>query len=176
MEPIRRYLLKRELPEEKGEARVIARKSTQYVLVAGELYRRGFLKPLLKCVPEAEVANILTEIHSGSCGAHFGGRSLARLVFRADYYWPTVLADAMEMMKTCEACQKHVPIIKTPSSKMTAVLKPWPFHKWGIDIQGPYPKGTRGRKYLIVACDYFTKWIEAESLATISSTQAAKFL
>ena len=37
----------------------------------------------------------------------------------------------------------------------------------GMDLLGPFPQATKQRKYLIVAVDYFTKWIEAEPLAKI---------
>ncbi|GAU40531.1 hypothetical protein TSUD_366960 [Trifolium subterraneum] len=41
---------------------------------------------------------------------------------------------------------------------------------WGMDILGPLPTAARQVKYLIVAVDYFTKWIEAEPLAKISAS------
>lgn len=110
IELVKRYLLKGEFPEDKEEAKVIVRNFAQYVLMVEELYRRGFLKPLLKCVVEPKNTNVLTEIRSGSCGVHFGGQSLSRLVFRADNYWPTVLVDAMKTVKRCEARQRLSPL------------------------------------------------------------------
>ena len=50
---------------------------------------------------------------------------------------------------------------------MTTISSPWPFAQWGIDIMGPLPQGKRQMKFLLVAIDYFTKWIEAEALAMI---------
>ncbi|GJS78491.1 reverse transcriptase domain-containing protein [Tanacetum coccineum] len=47
-------------------------------------------------------------------------------------------------------------------------MSPWPFYKWGIDIAGPFPEGPGKVKFLIVAMDYFTKWIEAKPVATIT--------
>nr|GEV95661.1 hypothetical protein [Tanacetum cinerariifolium] len=43
--------------------------------------------------------------------------------------------------------------------------------KWGIDIAGPFPKGPGKVKFLIVAMDYFMKWIEAKAVATITGSQ-----
>ncbi|GKA75951.1 reverse transcriptase domain-containing protein [Tanacetum coccineum] len=40
-----------------------------------------------------------------------------------------------------------------------------------IDIDGPFPEGPGKVKFLIVAMDYFTKWIEAKAVATISGSQ-----
>ncbi|GKC51003.1 reverse transcriptase domain-containing protein [Tanacetum coccineum] len=58
-------------------------------------------------------------------------------------------------------------------------LKPWlqcvgPLqanYKWGIDIVGPFPGGPGEVKFFIVAMDYFTKWIEAKAVATITCNQ-----
>nr|GEU42445.1 reverse transcriptase domain-containing protein [Tanacetum cinerariifolium] len=41
----------------------------------------------------------------------------------------------------------------------------------GIDIAGPFSNGPVKIKFLIVAIDYFTKWIEAKSMATITEAQ-----
>ncbi|GJX79524.1 reverse transcriptase domain-containing protein [Tanacetum coccineum] len=45
-----------------------------------------------------------------------------------------------------------------------------------IDISGPFPKGQGKVKFLIVAIDYFTKWIEAKPMATITGNQVKKFI
>nr|GEU95393.1 hypothetical protein [Tanacetum cinerariifolium] len=55
-------------------------------------------------------------------------------------------------------------------------LPPLPFYKWGIHIAGPFSEGLGKVKFLIVAMDYFTKWIEAKAVVTISSSQVKKFV
>ncbi|KAL2252784.1 UNVERIFIED_CONTAM: hypothetical protein Sindi_0073100 [Sesamum indicum] len=40
-----------------------------------------------------------------------------------------------------------------------------PFDQWGIDIIGPFPQAVAQKKFLIVAVEYFFKWVEAEALA-----------
>ncbi|GJT42394.1 reverse transcriptase domain-containing protein [Tanacetum coccineum] len=55
----------------------------------------------------------------------------------------------------------HRPIPRQPQEELTPITSPWPFHKWGIDIAGPFSVAVGGLKFLIVAIDYFTKWIEA---------------
>ena len=77
--------------------------------------------------------------------------------------------DALEKVRKCDKCQRHAPIINAPISELQSVIEPTPFAKWGLDILGPFPQATGGRKFLIVATDYFTKWVEAEPLATITS-------
>ncbi|GJS18253.1 reverse transcriptase domain-containing protein [Tanacetum coccineum] len=65
----------------------------------------------------------------------------------------------------------HRPIPRQPQQELTPITSPWPFHKWGIDIAGPFPVAAGGLKFLIVAIDYFTKWIEARAVATITGNQ-----
>ncbi|GKB81255.1 reverse transcriptase domain-containing protein [Tanacetum coccineum] len=59
---------------------------------------------------------------------------------------------------------------------LTPITSSWPFYKWGIDIAGPFPEGPGKVKFLIVAIDYFTKWIEAKAVATITRNQVKKFV
>ncbi|GJV85262.1 reverse transcriptase domain-containing protein [Tanacetum coccineum] len=60
---------------------------------------------------------------------------------------------------------------RNPQHKLTPITSPWPFYKWGIDIAGPFSEGLGKVKFLIVAMDYFTKWIEAKPVATITGNQ-----
>ncbi|XP_076917461.1 uncharacterized protein LOC143577541 [Bidens hawaiensis] len=52
----------------------------------------------------------------------------------------------------------------------------WSFQRWGVDIMGPFPEATGKLKCLIVAVDYFTKWVEAKPVASITAYQMKKFL
>ncbi|GJU49630.1 reverse transcriptase domain-containing protein [Tanacetum coccineum] len=115
---------------------------------------------------------VLREIHAGSCSMHSGPRSVVARALRSGYYWPTMHRDARDMIKKCNDCQVHRPIPRQPQQELTPITSPWPFHKWGIDIAGPFPVAAGGLKFLIVAIDYFTKWIEARAVATITGNQA----
>ncbi|KAK2997643.1 hypothetical protein RJ639_026616 [Escallonia herrerae] len=46
---------------------------------------------------------------------------------------------------------------------------------WGMDLLGPFPMASGQRRFVIVAIDYFTKWTEGESLATITSAKCEDF-
>ncbi|GJV67166.1 reverse transcriptase domain-containing protein [Tanacetum coccineum] len=61
---------------------------------------------------------------------------------------------------------------------MYSVLDPWSLRLsgQGIDIAGPFPKGPGKVKFFIVAIDYFTKWIKAKPVATITGNQVKKFV
>ena len=57
-----------------------------------------------------------------------------------------------------------------------AIMSPWPFSQWGIDIVGPLPQGKGQVKFLLVAIDYFTKWVEAEALSMITEAKIQNFV
>ena len=59
---------------------------------------------------------------------------------------------------------------------MTSISSPWPFAQWGIDIMGPFPLGKKQLRFLIVEIDYFTKWVEAEPMTTITKAKVTSFV
>ncbi|GKV01663.1 hypothetical protein SLEP1_g14200 [Rubroshorea leprosula] len=59
---------------------------------------------------------------------------------------------------------------------LSSLSSPWPFAQWGVDLLGPFIKGKGGCTYLIVAVDYFTKWIEAKPLSTTIKKKIEEFL
>nr|XP_025640564.1 uncharacterized protein LOC112735215 [Arachis hypogaea] len=88
---ILQYLLNGALPPDPKEEKRIKREAANYTIVAGQLYKRGFSQPLLKCIEPENTEYILREIHEGCCGHHVGGKTLAQKVIRAGYFWPTVI-------------------------------------------------------------------------------------
>ncbi|GJY88828.1 reverse transcriptase domain-containing protein [Tanacetum coccineum] len=171
MTPIVEFVSKGTLPLEQKEARRIRRTAQRFELRNGVLYRRSFLQPWLRCVGPIQADYVLREIHAGSCSMHSGPRSVVARALRSGYYWPTMHRDARDMIRKCHDCQVHRPIPRQPQQELTPITSPWPFHKWGIDIAGPFPVAAGGLKFLIVAIDYFTKWIEARAVATITGNQ-----
>ncbi|GJR01578.1 reverse transcriptase domain-containing protein [Tanacetum coccineum] len=176
MTPIIEYLKDGTLPDDRKEASKLRIKARQYELLEGVLYRRSFLKPWLRCVGPLQANYVIREIHEGSCSMHAGPRSVVAKAMRLGYYWPTMHRDARDMIRTCNDCQIHRPVPRNPQQPLTPITAPWPFYKWGIDIAGPFPEGPGKVKFLIVAMDYFTKWIEAKAVATITGNQVKKFV
>ncbi|XP_052627003.1 uncharacterized protein LOC128133558 [Lactuca sativa] len=65
MTPFREYLQRGVLPDDHDEARKIRIKAPSYAMVNGELYKKGFTSPWLKCLDQAKGREILQEAHSG---------------------------------------------------------------------------------------------------------------
>ena len=96
--------------------------------------------------------------------------------FRQGFYWPTTLEDATELVRTCDACQFFKWQIHQPAQALNTIPMSWPFATWGIDIWGSFPRARGGYRFLIVAIDTFTKWVEAEPIAQITKENTVKFL
>ncbi|VFQ64159.1 unnamed protein product [Cuscuta campestris] len=78
-----------------------------------------------------------------------------------------------ERCRTCQVFYKHPGRPATYYQPTSNVI---PFTRWGIDIIGAFPVAQGGKKFVMVAIDYFTKWIEAEAMATITVRQCEKFV
>jgi hypothetical protein len=64
-----------------------------------------------------------------------------------------------------------------PPSNLFGMASPWPFSVWGIDVIGMItPSASNGHRFILVAIDYFTKWVEAESYKTLTAVQVAQFI
>ncbi|KAL5557494.1 hypothetical protein UlMin_039730 [Ulmus minor] len=98
MTPILQYLVHDELLSDKNEARRLRAKAARFSILDGQLLRRSFSGPYLKCVTPSEANYILAELHEGECGNHSGGRSLANRALTAGYYWPTMRYDSISFV------------------------------------------------------------------------------
>nr|GEW43080.1 hypothetical protein [Tanacetum cinerariifolium] len=116
------------------------------------------------------------KVHEGACRMHDEAHSVVAKIMRQGYYWPTMHQDTKEVIDRCNSCQIRAPIPKLPKTSLTSIMSPWPFYQWGLDILGPLPEGPGKLKNIIVAIDYFTKWMEAKPLATITEKEVNKFV
>ena len=176
IDPIRLYIGTGELPNDRGKAHKIQIQSARFSLVDGQLYKRSLGRLYLKCLTLKQGQYVLAELHEGICGNHPGGRTLAHRAHTQGYYWPTMKSDAVDYVKKCDPCQRMSPILKSPVQDLVSISNPWPFAQWGIDIVGPLPTAPAQKKLLLVATDYFNKWIEADAFASIKDRDVTRFI
>ncbi|CAL8990397.1 unnamed protein product [Prunus brigantina] len=176
MSPIYAFLTDGTLPTDKSQARKLRYRSARYTIINDVLYKRGYTTPYLKCLTREQGDYILREVHNGVCGDHSRSRSLAHKVFRQGYFWPTLHQDASMLVKKCDKCQRFGNIPHIPAEPLSPIVSPWPFAQWGLDLIGPMPEGKGQVKYAVVAVDYFTKWVEAKALATITAARVEDFV
>nr|XP_027109034.1 uncharacterized protein LOC113728873 [Coffea arabica] len=175
MTPLMDFLSLGALPVNKIEARRLQFRVTKYAYSGGTLYRRSYLSPWLKCVTPEEGDYILREVHKGLCAAHVGSRVLAKKCLLHGYYWPSVFQDAAALVQQYRTCQVHAPLRHQPTQEMVSNHSLWSFAQWGIDLLGHFSRVFGRYEHLVVAIDYFTKWIETEPLTTISGRAVQKF-
>ncbi|GKG25572.1 reverse transcriptase domain-containing protein, partial [Tanacetum coccineum] len=123
---------------------------------------------MLRCVGPLQANYIIREVHEGACRMHVGARFVVAKIMRQGYYWPSMHRDTKEVVDKCDSCQIHGPVPRLPKIKLTSIMSSWPFYQWGLDILGPLSEGPGKLKYIIVAIDYFTKWMEEKPLAKIT--------
>ena len=80
------YLKNGETPKGKTEAQILRLKAARYMLYDDKLYIRGYLMPLLKCVPSSKAEYIMKEVHKDICRNHAGGLFLSFKTLRQGYY------------------------------------------------------------------------------------------
>ena len=67
-------------------------------------------------------------------------------------------------------------MIHTHPQNLHGMVTPWPFHSWGLDFVGPVNPPSRGYIWILVATEYFTKWVEAVSLCKATRGAVANFI
>ncbi|XP_070049351.1 uncharacterized protein [Nicotiana tomentosiformis] len=71
----------------------------------------------------------------------------------------------------------HSDLIHSPSSESHTMSAPWPFVAWGMDIIGPTePAASNGHRFILVAIDYFTKWVEAVTFKSVTKKAVVDFV
>jgi len=124
-----------------------------------------------------EARSLMGEIHEGVCGAHQSAFKMKWMIRTNGYSWPIILEDFFKYFKGCQGCQKFGNIQRAPASAMNPIVKPWPFRGWAIDLIGQiYPPSNKGHKFILVATDYFTKWVEAIPLKKVTSANIIDFV
>ncbi|XP_050207633.1 uncharacterized protein LOC126657052 [Mercurialis annua] len=126
-------------------------------------------------LPE-QTAEAAKEIHEGICGAHEASAALVRKASLQGFYWLSMKKDAEDLVLKCDKCQKFGAVIRTPASEQHPIGSPWPFMTWGVDILGPFPPARGQVKFIVVAVDHFTKWVEVEPMKTITTEKIQTWL
>ena len=119
---------------------------------------------------KVEVEKIMADLHEGTFGTHSSGHTMAKKILRAVYYWSTMEADCHHHSRTCHKCQIYADKVYVPPVPLNVLM-------WGIDIIGEVkPTASNGHYFILVGIDYFTKWVEAASFASVTKNVVARFI
>ncbi|XP_059279593.1 uncharacterized protein LOC132033598 [Lycium ferocissimum] len=118
---------------------------------------------------------ILESCHSSSyAGHHSSDRTLAK-VLQSGFSLPTLFKDAHAFARECENCYRTENILKHHEMPLNSILEIEVFDCWGINFMGPYIS-SKENKYILVAVDYVSKWVEAIPLPTDNANVVTGFL
>ena len=141
------------------------------------LYKKGKDQVLLRCVNSSETNKIVEEIHERIYGTHANGHKMARQVMRAGYYWLTLESDCIKYARQCHKCQIYADKIHMSLTELHVMAPPWPFSMQGMDVIGSIAlKASNGHRFIFIVIDYFTKWVEAASYASVTQSVICKFI
>ena len=128
-------------------------------------------------MPESEVSEILVHCHSLECRGHFNGQRPRAKVLQSGFYWPHIyiFKDAHLFSKSCDRCQRTGNIGRQNEMPLTNILEVELFYVWGIDFMGPFPL-SYGHKYILLAVDYVSKWVEAIPTITCDAKVVQRFI
>jgi len=119
----------------------------------------------------------MKEFHAGDYGGHLYWKSTADKILRAGFYWPSLFADVKKFPVSCHKCQ----IFEGKRKLLPLPLKPIstekPFQQWGLEFIGEiHPSSSGQHKWILIATEYFTKWIEAIPCKQANDSTIIKFL
>ena len=152
---------------------------SNFLITDNVLYRR-FLTDIgeehLLVLPHVLVNRVLENLHDSSLCGHLGiAKTWQRIKCR--YFRPGLRSATIRYVTSCELCQrrkdrnhKKYGFLQTPrfSNKMNEIV--------GIDCVGPLPETPRKNRFIIVAVDHATRYVQAEAVPDIKAERIAQFL
>jgi len=121
------WMIRGILHSDRAQARRLARWAKSFIVIDRELYKRSPSGVLQHCIPIPEGKELIRDIHAGICGHHAAPRTLVGNTFWEGFYWPTAVADATDVVRTCEGCQFYARKTHLPAHALQTIPITWPF-------------------------------------------------
>jgi hypothetical protein len=173
------YLMKSEFPDHFTRERkeVFQRKVVSYSLIKGILFKLGVDEQLRRCLEGSDRKKVIESLHSGNSGVHFVSVNTVNRIRTAGYWWPYMNRDVKNFVDSCDQCQQTGAPSFQNHWPLTPIIPLAPFEKWSIDFIGPIsPISSQKKRYIILATDYATKWVEARATWKNDAQTSALFL
>ena len=99
---------------------------------------------------------------------------MAGKVFESRFFWFTIFRDTQRYIQSCDNCQCSSIISHRFERPQDPIINCEVFDIWGIDFMGPLPS-SYGHRYILVAVDYVSRWIEAQGFPTNDAWWLSRF-
>lgn len=122
------------------------------------------------------VKDVLHEMHNDVLSGHFGFfKTLSKV--REKYYWPGMHTEIKTYVQSCEVCKAVKSASgnsRVPMGAPKTAKRPWQLIS--IDFLGPFVRSKNGNTMLIVAIDWFSKFVLLQPIRQATSRSVIKFL
>lgn len=147
---------------------------SDFKVVDGEVYKfvtnpSGSEDPAFRwkqVIAPCDRRKVLEECHNE---AHLGFlKTLGKI--RERYYWPRMASEIKRYCASCQVCKESkVPNqnVRPPCGKPKICTRPW--EMISIDFLGPYPRSRKGNVWILVICDFFSKFVLVQCMRTATA-------
>jgi hypothetical protein len=150
--------------------KILKKLSADTEIIKGQLFKkvgdqlRLFVKP-------NDRMDVIKNCHNAI--GHGGPRKTIEKICQ-DYYWESIAFDVADYINHCLICNSDKPF--KPATQFEFVKPNFAFHTISMDLIGPLPSSNNNHKYIIVAIDHLTKWVEARSVKDLGALTVSKFV
>jgi hypothetical protein len=122
-------------------------------------------------IPTSMIEEVMSTYHEGLYGAN-RRRDETYAIIRNRFSWPNMFKDVSEWVSSCLTCNRFKPTRPIRNGLLSPITTSHPFETVGLDIVGPF-SGPTGRpaRYILVAIDLFTSWVEAATMRTLTAQE-----
>jgi hypothetical protein len=151
-----------------AEQRRASKRAQNYTLsAAGQLLRR-MADGSTRIVPPPDTRPALIGLMHSQNG-HWGVKRTVTLL-QHTYYWRGMWQSVAGVVSACPACDRTKATFNQRHAELQSLPITSPFYRWGVDLCGPFTKSGRDNKYIMVAVEHTTRWLE---LSAIPDKEAA---
>ena len=123
---------------------------------------------------------IMQLVHESKVAGH-PGMTRMKLILLPKFYWPRMRADIESWVRCCRACAMSKKGPGKGKYPLQQELSGSPFERVSFDVIGPLPRTESGNRFILLAVDYFSKWVDAYALPnhqahTVAETLATRWI
>ncbi|KAI5753968.1 hypothetical protein M8J77_004729 [Diaphorina citri] len=140
------------------------------------LYIRNGPDTDFKILLPKTLTNKVIELHHSDDLYCHPGRDQTLLAIKKQFAWPGMNKEVARYVKKCEVCARVKTAGRTTKTHLTPRAPTSPMHTVSVDLMGPYVRSKKGKNYLLVAMDTFSKWTEAYPVSNPDSKKILPLL